>query len=106
MVVISNNGKIVSRSHDLAGLIRYAGKNKYINPIRLVAIGEETEGAGSLHVAFRNGSVCNTEFASFVILCEWLANSRNLRYAPLTIRNQGCGYVSYDNTHLREYTRF
>lgn len=72
-VEIWNNGKIVQRSRNLRGIVERAGKQG----VRTVVV------AGHLLVIeFRDGSSCQTAFASDSVLRGWI---RRRRWSPDTV---------------------
>jgi hypothetical protein len=69
-VVIYRDGKAVSKSRNLRGVLDYGRKHG----VNQVAIGERSNGGGTLVVIFDNKAVVTTTFASFVVLLDWVAS--------------------------------
>jgi hypothetical protein len=94
MIVIRNkNGEIVSRSANLRGLRRHLTSH----PAQSVQIAQYNGGSAYMIVEFQNGDYCRSDWASYRVLCQSLANWRNLRGTPLFIKS---GNVGPDNVAL------
>lgn len=88
MVCIYNiSGRLVSRSKNLAGIRRYAGKHG-VQHVELWSIQK------TLTVEFGNGARVRTEFADFSVLQRFVRNWRNARGASLMVNGIERGTVT------------
>lgn len=69
MVTIERQGKTVSRSKNLRGILTYA-RNHGVHIAQ--AIPAKTDGKGVLAVKFRDGAEVATQFESYEVLRDWL----------------------------------
>ena len=72
MVTILKNGKVVSRSRNLRGLIAYAGKHF----VQTVYIRRVPQG-GLLYIAFNDGAEVRTDFADYTVLEAFILRRLN-----------------------------
>ncbi len=80
MVIIRDtNGNPVRTSRNLRGLIAHFNRQ----PVDVVAIDRLADGSGKLMVLFSNRDTCETTFASYTVLAEWIRSRRNLRGCKL-----------------------
>ena len=104
VIITDFQDKVISKSHNLSQLRRYASK-----------IGVSTVGVqrgsfedvasgtgGTLFVKFFNGSRCRVKFARYKTLCRTVLLWRSLYGATLRINDVRCGTVSRDNKRLIE----
>lgn len=75
MVCILLNGKVVSKSQDLRGILRYAGKHG----VAAYSARRLDMGQGDLIVRFDNGASARTTFECFTALLGWLRSRRSWR---------------------------
>lgn len=79
MVTIFYDGKPINRSKNLAGILRYL---RVVPAKRLVLERGEGE-SGILYILFNNGASVMTDFASYIVMKEWVAARRNLQGVPV-----------------------
>jgi len=74
MVEIHNSqGQVIRRSRNLRGILDHARRTW----IEEASASPAPHGKGILHVTFGDWSTCQTEFASFEVLCWWLRSRRS-----------------------------
>lgn len=76
-VVVDKGGNVVSRSRNLAGIRKYAQAHL----ANRVVLSPLEGGGGNLHVAFDNGSTCDTDFNSFEVMKNFVDRWRSVKSA-------------------------
>jgi hypothetical protein len=77
VTITSVDGKPVSRSRNLRGIITYAGKVG----VKHVATKALPDGRGVLSIRFEDGATVSTEFASADVLRDWVKRRRGWPHA-------------------------
>jgi hypothetical protein len=81
MIEITKQGKVVSRSRNLRGLLDYARKS-FVRHVTAY----KTQGGGAwLAVYFDDGSWCPAEFADYSVCCRWLMARRSWDLSTLAV---------------------
>jgi len=101
-VILDQDGKVIQRSRNLAGIRRYVGKH-IIDKLSINTIGDSSYPEGKLSILFANKSSFETNFASFEVLKEMVRNWRNVYGAPLLVNGQDQGKVQHSNPALEPY---
>jgi hypothetical protein len=83
------NGDIIQRSHNLAGIRRYAKHG--VDEVHLLGF---EDGTGLLQVDFVDGASSTIGFASFELLQKFVRNWRNARGAGLVVNGFHRGRVT------------
>lgn len=76
MIIIELDDRIVSQSGNLRGVMRYANKHGII----LAHIFKNSDHSGHLTLHFGNGATCETTFADYSVLKDWI--EYRLKYNP------------------------
>ena len=73
MIEIKRGGEVVSRSQNLRGILRYAGKHgvTYVNITRV------SPGLARLVVVFNDGAEVTAPFADYIVLTRWVLARRS-----------------------------
>lgn len=82
MTDVIKNGRIVSRSKNLRGMLEYARKH----PVRRVETVPLVGGKGTVRVFFLDGAECKAIFESYVVMLQWLQSRTSWR---------GCELINY-----------
>ena len=72
MVLIHKNNQVVSRSSNLRGILRYAGKHGVKSADAFSLHDGDKIPAGRLVVMFDDGAWAITDFASYTVLVDWI----------------------------------
>lgn len=110
--ITSMDNKILSDSRNLAGLRRAARKYS----VRMITLNLTPEGAGELRVWFSSnivngrfrGAICVTPFASFAVMCRFVARWRSVWEAESYVAGMARGTVKHARPLLQsvaEHTR-
>lgn len=84
------DGRIVNRSRNLRGVLRYLSGRDYATR---VDVDSRPAGAAELRIAFASGNTYRTDFASRAVLMGWLAVRRNLRGVALVSDGEPIGEI-------------
>lgn len=97
--IVDREGRTIRRSHNMAGIRRYAGRNvvEYVN---IWPLNRSPHPPGGLEIRFRDGSSYRTRFESYDHLKWTLMKWRNLYGAPLQVGGVESGKVEYRNLAL------
>jgi hypothetical protein len=108
-IIRDKHGSTIRTSRNLRGLLRH-NTAMLSSPIKLVTIdpinpanpadSSNYSSEGKLCVLWENGDSCETNFASFTVLKQWLRNRRNWYGAPLRVSGQPADVISYHNPAL------
>ena len=71
--IVNANGQVLHRSRNLRGIFDHA-RRTWIEEATAHPAGE---GKGLLQVTFGDGATCQTAFASYHALCDWLKRRRS-----------------------------
>ena len=74
---------IIGTSRNLAGIRRYVAKSSI--PIASIILVEKDNLGGTMKIKFKDGVHFKTDFASFLVLCDWVRRWRAVYGSPLTI---------------------
>ena len=95
-VVRASDGKVVSKSRNLAGIRKYVGG--HTPPlIKVLDVSEIGVGEGKLCILFENGCSFETNFATYSVLKGFVREWRNVDRAPVTVNGQPAGVASKGN---------
>lgn len=108
-VIRDAQGKVIRRSHNLAGIRRYVGQHviSRLGISQLPANTAETysihggRADGKLAIQFNNGATFETCFADFSVLRDFVRRWRSVYGSPLQVNGKDAGKVSFDNPFLR-----
>jgi hypothetical protein len=96
LVVRDRDGKVISKSRNLAGIRRYVGEP--VRPsIKVIDVSQIGDGEGKLCILFENGCSFETNFASYPVLKDFVKRWRNVYGSPLSVNGQPAGVVSSHN---------
>jgi hypothetical protein len=93
MTQITRDGKVLSQSRNLRGLLRYLPRDhaRQVNVMRL------PDGA-RLTVHFESGAVCETQFADYSVLRRWINARLHLGGVPLFVDAVSLGNLPVEMT--------
>lgn len=95
------DGNVVQRSRNLAGIRRYVGKHL----VRFVHIehleGNHIDNGGRLVIKFENGNIFISRFESFTVLLGWVARWQNVWGATLWLNWNNAGTVGPNNEAMK-----
>ena len=95
-IILDRDGKVISKSRNLAGIRRYVGG--HVRPlIKVLDVSEIGDGEGKLCILFESGCSFETNFASYSVLTGFVRRWCNVHGAPLTVNGQPAGVVSNHN---------
>lgn len=103
-VIRDSSGNVISRSKNLRGIREYVS-NHLITRLDISPIGESKYPEGKLSILFDDGSSFECNFASLVVLANFVRNWRNVWGAPLSVSGTPIGTVSYHHEYLAELCR-
>jgi hypothetical protein len=92
-LILDRDGKVISKSRNLAGIRRYVGG--HVRPsIKVIDVSQIGDGEGKLCILFENECSFETNFASYSVLTGFVRRWRNVYGAPLSVTGQPAGVVS------------
>ena len=79
MIEIVRNGKVVSRSKNLRGILDYARKSAP----QWIIKSKSVKDGGNLRILYNDGAVAHASFASYFIMLDWIEARRCLQYVRI-----------------------
>lgn len=80
MIEVIKDGKVVSRSKNLAGMRRYAGKHG-VEQVSITKDGDTTWSGAHCTVIYGNGAICRCDWADFSICLDRMRRWKYFRDA-------------------------
>ena len=96
MSIRDREGRVVSKSRNLAGIRRYVG-GRTPPLIKVLDVSEIGDEEGKLSILFGSGYSFETNFCSYSVLKGFVRRWRNVHGAPLSVNGQPAGLVSTTN---------
>jgi len=75
MITIFYAGEPVNRSKNLAGILRYLR----IVPAKRIVLERREGESGILRILFNNGAYTEADFASYIVMKDWVSSRRSLK---------------------------
>lgn len=99
-VIRDKSGYVVSRSRNLRGIRQYvSGHTPPI--IKMLSVSPIGDGEGKLLILFENGNSYEANFASFVVLKQFVRAWKDIHGSPFWYDGKRCGEVTRNNPHLQ-----
>lgn len=94
MIEVQLRDRIVSRSRNLRGMRDYARVSPVACVVCRMRRGHPNDPGGHLWVRYDNGATCETDFASYNIMVDFVRKRRSWRGADFRYLDGNVGYLT------------